>query len=296
MGYTCALCGEYFENTRHNPKYYRPVNVYMERGVSKNHFLCKACYEAKDKICDCGCKTEERTNAINMLQKHIENKSDLIQNIVKSWIDGEEKNCHTGVNDLVYYVPGPLENLFVFKDHLTILSSYYDCTDSAPWDCVMFYKYERNGEKYDNYFFDLERNRNSDIKTINGEGITTNNTYSNMSLELNMSLGDWGELLFTNYFHEHKFYFYYHHNKLMEEVLHYIMKQVTNPDAGDEEVVQTVGDVQKTAEKQIEKNEEAPMVAYSPADEIRKMKELMDCGILTREEFDRAKNKLIDKL
>lgn len=39
MGYICVLCGENFENTRQYPKYYRPVNIYMERGVSKNHFL-----------------------------------------------------------------------------------------------------------------------------------------------------------------------------------------------------------------------------------------------------------------
>lgn len=292
----CVLCGKDFERTISHPRYCRPVYIYLERGISKKHFLCPECYDAKIKVCDYGCRSEEQVVSANLLMGHIADKSDLIQNIVKSWIDGEEKCYYTDVKDLVYYVPGPVENLFVFKNHLAILSAYYDYSDGAPWDYAMFYG--NKNESQENYFVEIRNNKNPDIRTIKGEGLENcSGKYYNMALELNASLGGSGSLSFSNDYNDSfSFRFYYHQNQLMEEVYNYILNRMENPNAENEEVVQTVGNIQKTAENQVKKREDASQVIYSPADEIRKMKDLMDCGILSQEEFERAKNRLIDKL
>jgi len=291
----CVLCGKDFERTISHPKYCRPVYIYLERGISKNHFLCPECYDAKIKVCNYGCSSEEQSKSTNLLLGHIADKSDLIQNIVKSWIDGEEKCYYTDIKDLVYYVPGPVESLFVFKNHLTILSAYYDWSNGAPWDYVIFYG--NKNESKESYYVEIERNRNPDIKTLKGEDFENcSNKHHDIVLELNASLGESGSLSFSSDHFGPRFSFYYHQNQLMEEVYNYIINRMENPDAEDEEVVQTISNIQKTAENQVEKKEEALVVTYSPADEIRKMKELLDCGILSQEEFERAKNRMIDKL
>ena len=82
----------------------------------------------------------------------------------------------------------------------------------------------------------------------------------------------------------------------MEEIYNFLMKQTSI--VNEQTVVEEVkAQPQQTTyhSPAFTKSGEAEN-SFSLADEISKLKGLLDCGILTREEFDRAKNKLIDKL
>jgi len=298
----CALCEKDFDCTRYNGTY---ENAYLERGISKKHYLCTDCYNNKVVICDYAGNEKKRAEAVESIQKVMEGKSTTMRDIVNAWIDGDEKNYHSNVKDLIYYVKGPEADLYVFKDHLTILSSLEPDAGFGEdiEDYAMFYKcnapvaYNKIAE-VKNYFYQISTNENyTDLEKICGRICTeAGNRYAekNPRVELNISLGENGSLDFDGNYYSFKFY--YHQNQLMEEVYNYILNRMENPDAEDEEVVQTVSNIQKNAENQVETKEDASQVIYSPADEIRKMKDLMDCGILSREEFERAKNRLIDKL
>ena len=300
--YTCALCGKSFDTTK--LFYIRGCNyygcAYLERGISQKHYLCLECYDKKILISDLSGDEKKRQDAIEDVRKKIEDKSPVMQEIVDAWIDGEEKNYYSNVNGLVYYIKGPLASLFVFKDHLTILTAFGPRDkDVSIQDYVMFYKCKGlvdYGEvrEVKNHFFLCERGF-SDLEKVNGEINTeTANRWATKptQVELNISLGGRGTLDFDeNYY---SFEFYYHQNQLMEEVFHYIKKRMTNPDVEDD-VVQVTDNMKQASQKQTEKKEET-VVTYSPAEEIRKMKELFDCGILSQEEFDEAKKRLIGKL
>ena len=80
----------------------------------------------------------------------------------------------------------------------------------------------------------------------------------------------------------------------MEEVHNYIIGRMRSDDMDHE---MTIQDEQNSSTiSPIKKKIENIDTVYSPSEEIKIMKELFDCGILSQEEFERAKNKLIDKL
>lgn len=304
----CVLCEKEFSYTKNHPKWvFNHMLAYMERGISKKKFLCDQCYSEKLAVCNLESNADKKANAVASLQGKVQGKTITLQNVVNAWIEGEEKKYYSNTKGLVYCVTGPSANLFVFKDHLTILSAFQPSGDWSQEDYSLFYKCRVTADEHEkleevrNYFFCLPKKNISDLEKINGEIRTEQQRLYDWqirdistSIELNISLGEFGTLEFVD--RDYSFEFYYHQNQLMEEVYNYIKKHMENPDADDTEGAEAVSIAQNTLLPQNEKKEDLRMVAYSPADEIRKMKELFDCGILSQEEFERAKNRLIDKL
>jgi len=83
----------------------------------------------------------------------------------------------------------------------------------------------------------------------------------------------------------------------MEEIYNYIQSRIASPDITP---AQKSDSAQSKVSKSVETSEKKPAeesgTSFSAADEIRKMKELFDCGIISQEEFDEAKKRLISKL
>ncbi|MBP3568013.1 MAG: SHOCT domain-containing protein [Lachnospiraceae bacterium] len=229
-----------------------------------------------------------------------------MQDIVNGWINGEEKNYFLGVIDLIYYVQGPEAKLFVFKDHLTILSdfAYKKRVDQNcnMLDYSMFYKCQAHVSENEvaettNFFFQYrDRYKISDLEKINGDVEVSLVKYGKAftKLDYNISLGEYGTLSFAKC--DYSFKFFYHQNQLMEEIYNFLMRQTTivNEKTVVEEV--KIQPVQNTYNSPVLKIDSEAEKTFSLADEISKLKGLLDCGILSQEEFNRAKNKLIDKL
>jgi hypothetical protein len=226
--------------------------------------------------------------------------------LVNSWINGEEKNYFLGVNELVYYVQGPTAKLFVFEDHLTILSDY-EPDQKANQNCrvldfSMFYKCRAHVSETEvagttNFFFQYrDKYVISDLEKINGEVEVSRVKYGKAftKLDFNLSLGEYGALEFVRC--GYSFKFYYHQNQLMEEIYNYITKKTSAADEQPEVEEVKIQPSQKASSSPDQEKGSGTEKSFSLADEINKLKSLLDCGILTQEEFDRAKNKLIDKL
>ena len=120
-------------------------------------------------------------------------------------------------------------------------------------------------------------------------------------VQLEKSLGDYGTLDFVyKTFKEEmfSFKFFYHQNQLMEEIYNYIQRRISL--SGKEEVTETstepVLEMSSRRRKAMEGSAETSSVSFSPAEEIGKLKGLLDCGAITQEEYDDAKKKLLAKL
>lgn len=300
----CALCGK--NSDKIGKGKFVDLYAYLERGMSKKHFLCKECYEARNITNDIGTNGKKREEAIKKLQYHIADKPSIMQDVVNSWINGEEKNYFLGTTDLIYYVQGPEAKLFVFKDHLTILSdfAYEKRVDQNcnMLDYSMFYKCQAHVSENEvaettNFFFQYrDKYEISDLEKINGDVEVSRVKYGRAftKLEFNISLGEYGTLSFAKC--GYSFKFFYHQNQLMEEIYNFLMKKTSV--INEQTVVEEVkAQPQQTTyhSPAFTKSSEAEN-SFSLADEISKLKGLLDCGILTQEEFDRAKNKLIDRL
>ena len=118
---------------------------------------------------------------------------------------------------------------------------------------------------------------------------------------LEKSLGDYGSLDFVyNTFEETKFSFkfFYHQNQLMEEIYNYIQRRISlsGKDENAENSVEPVQIMSSRRRKAMESSVETSSANFSPAEEIGKLKGLLDCGAITQEEYDDAKKKLLAKL
>lgn len=85
------------------------------------------------------------------------------------------------------------------------------------------------------------------------------------------------------------FKFFYSQNRLMEEIYNYILRQANH--AGGMELGQDI--VQKPDK---EKSEEDNKSSFSLAEELGKLKSLLDCGVINQEEFEETKKRLINKV
>ncbi|MBP3568012.1 MAG: SHOCT domain-containing protein [Lachnospiraceae bacterium] len=292
--------------------WYQNWFAYMERGISKKYFLCPVCYDNKVTINNYSETEEKRNAAIAKIQKKIIDKSATMQEIVNGWIEGVENNYYPVTRDLVYCVEGPEASMFLFKDHLTILSTL-ETERSGTLDYALFYKCrahisERKIGNVNNFFFRYN-NEISDFDKLNGNVEVEKIKYGSAftKTELNISIGEYGTLVFyanagarLKLKGGYTFKFYYHQNQLMEEIYNYILKQAASEELdsniSENDTEQVSDKVLLSSSKPADKQEEEAGASYSPADEIRKMKELFDCGIITQEEFDEAKKRLISKL
>lgn len=307
--FKCAICGKETDCTAWDEESSH-IKVYLERGISKKDFLCDTCYQKKIIVCDYNCDEKKRNAAISYLEKKITNKSITIQNVVKAWINGEDQNCYTSAEEPVYYVEGPKASLFVFENHVTILSSFQPYENKEMLDYVYFYRCKarvsaRKVTEVKEFFAHyLEEHELSDSGKINAKYHTENiERWSQQPIELNVSLGEYGTLDFGKKdsswdTYAYSFKFYYHQNQLMEEIYNYIQSRIANSDvaASVQESNNAQSKVSKTVETPAGKPTEESGTSFSAADEIRKMKELFDCGIISQEEFDEAKKRLISKL
>jgi len=282
---------------------------YFERGISKKYCLCGECYRNKTEILNYSGEETKRNAAIKYLEEKTADKSSVVREVVDGWINGEEKNYYSNIKDLVYWVEGPMAQLFVFKDRVAVLSSFdhrYACyiTPDFRRDFLVLYKCNVQGKEVNNFCLSgyvIKDQNLSDSDILNGKvdekKLKENNLACECNVKFDIALGDYGTLDFGVF--ECSFRFFYHQNQLMEEVYNYIQKRMADPDAEDDETEPTIGNVRTSVAKQAEKKEEEKKEGtgvFSAADEIKKMKELFDCGILTQEEFDEAKKRLISKL
>lgn len=300
----CVVCGKKDVSFR----YVWEAFGYMERGISKKHFICPACYDKKTIVRNYSGDEKKRAVATSYLTSKIANKSVEVQNVVNAWINGEEHNYFASAGIPVYYVEGPRASLFVFENHISILSSFQPLSDnSAPLDYVFFYKYEamvsaKKKQEVKSVLRQYSKRDNlSDFEKIQAKLSAENiSNWKQKKIELNISMGGYGTLDFgkvegtlntEGYF----FQFYYHQNQLMEEIYNYIQNRITNSDASSTDVpVINNEHIISTKSEEISAKESG--TSFSAADEIRKMKELFDCGIISQEEFDEAKKRLISKL
>lgn len=125
----------------------------------------------------------------------------------------------------------------------------------------------------------------------------------NQGLTLEPSLGDYGSLkleLDGRYYiagcsySVFDFSFFYHQNALMEEVYNYIKSRMlgVSEEKNEETHNESVSKVSYISTKKQPKEN----TSISIADEIEKLKKLLDIGALTPEEFSEAKRKLLDKM
>ena len=84
----------------------------------------------------------------------------------------------------------------------------------------------------------------------------------------------------------------------MEEIYNYIQYRiaVNGKEEMTESEIKPEQEMSSRRRQAMESKRETEGVTFSLADEINKLKELLDCGILSQEEFDEAKKKLIAKL
>lgn len=234
----CALCGEKFEYTKKDRNY---MNAYLERGISKKHFLCRSCYEKKVTILDFAGDKEKREEAITNIYNILENRPQMVHDIVNVWIEEGGKNYYYDGDDLKYFVDGPEACLFVFEDHLTILSNFepeekgYDMDDRALiYKSNVTVRETKDAREVKNYFAYLGTRQLSDRDKIVGAGnlgryeiydCWTPEEYA-ATIELNRSFGDYGTLDFLS--RDFTFKFYYHQNRLMEEIYLYILQCMKN--------------------------------------------------------------------
>lgn len=121
-------------------------------------------------------------------------------------------------------------------------------------------------------------------------------------IQLESSLGDYGSLGFVYKTYKEEtflFKFFYHQNQLMEEIYNYLLRRITVSEQEEEMPVPPETLVQEISSRRGNTGEgvtEGESGSFSLADEISKLKGLLDCGILTQEEFDEAKKKLIAKM
>jgi len=123
-------------------------------------------------------------------------------------------------------------------------------------------------------------------------------------VRLQKSLGDYGSLEFLRYTYQDEpfsFQFFYYQNRLMEEVYNYIQSRLAISGKEEKEEENPKGNASvalaRRAKAKADAAEEGKGNAtFSLSEELTKLKGLVDCGILTQEEFDEAKKKLISKL
>ena len=118
-------------------------------------------------------------------------------------------------------------------------------------------------------------------------------------VHLEKSWGEYGSLNFNYQRYSDKvfsFKFFYHQNQLMEEIYNYMKRQISF-EGKEEETANSSGPVQimSSRRKTMESREKAEGASFSLADEIGKLKSLLDCGAITQEEFETAKKLLFDK-
>lgn len=302
--YKCAICGKDANYSTNDGG-----RAYLERGISKKDFLCSTCYQKKLLVCDYSCDEKKRSTAVSYLEKKIVNKSITVQNVVNAWINGEDQYYYTSAASPVYYVEGPRARLFVFDDHVTILGSVFGSYSEEVTDYVYYYKCKaqvsaRKTQEVKCFFAPYyDKYELSDAEKISAKLRTENyDSWEQQTMELNVSLGGYGSLDFGKKEFSwdvcaYSFSFYQHQNQLMEEIYNYIQSRIESPNAAP---AQKTGNAKTKASKPTESYEkqstEDSGASFSAADEIRKMKELLDCGIITQEEFDEAKKRLISKL
>lgn len=121
------------------------------------------------------------------------------------------------------------------------------------------------------------------------------------NIQLEKSWGEYGSLNFVymGQYHEEvfPFKFFYHQNQLMEEIYNYMKRQISF--GGKEENAEKSAEPVKTMSsrrKAMENREKEDSAGFSVAEEIGKLKSLLDCGAITLEEFEDAKKKLLAKL
>lgn len=132
---------------------------------------------------------------------------------------------------------------------------------------------------------------------------------SQSGIYLEKSLGEYGTLnfayeapsLFNMAGNIFKFKFFYYQNQLMEEVYNYIVRQVNL--AGDtDRHADMSSNVETTQAKSFYRSNqevttgEGDKAGFSLADEISKLKGLLDCGAITQDEYDEAKKRLISRV
>ena len=301
----CAICGKpatewgILGRGRHR--------ICVERGVTQNEFLCGDCYTKKIILRDYSSDEKKRNSAINFFQKKISGKATVLQEIINTWINGEEINYYRNAKEPMYYVEGPKASMFVFDDHLTILSC--GLSDDDTLDYVYMYKCNakvsaRKTQEVKRFFMQYRNEyKLSDVEKINADFHTdrvSENNWEQESISISIAVGGYGVLEFGQCQHEYdtkhyKFVFYSHQNQLMEEIYNYIQRQIDETDVKED--VSNSGESQASLELSKDKmSDNTPAIVCSPAEEIKKMKELFDCGILSQEEFDEAKKRLISKL
>lgn len=310
--------------------------AYFERGMSEKLFLCDSCYSHKVNLLDFSIDEKTYNASKSYMEARVEGKVAEIRNVVEAWINGEGINYFPEPTDLVYYAEGPEAHLFVFKDRVVILSSKVSLSytewdtssiikdryrerkekDIRTWDkrvvlCngkreVVEFPHGKLLEVKEMNYLDIPGNRKSDYVLDDEKPV-----------DLDISLGEYGTLSF-NYsgyadrylygkdiggydFRRWKitFRFFYHQNQLMEEIYNYIQCRLNHAEEEKKETLTPVQKVTASGARRMQAKESTDQkigTGLSLADEISKLKGLLDCGILTQEEFDKAKNKLIDMM
>lgn len=291
--YCCTLCGTKFAyglmgsqllpgilgNSR--------VVPYLDRGLSKKEYICAKCYHAKIMIYHLEGSSEKREVARQYLSAMNNNQSSIIQDLLEGWINAIEHNPFSELNGLMYYVKGVYSSIFVFDDHITQLSDIKGHTKSDVGISDFIFKFS------DPEIKDKDRNRQGEMFVFQPSYIQDDvqKVLANVRFEdkflykgpkrigLEKGIKDCGYLSIG----KQRFYYYSHQNYLMEEVYNFILQRMNEENVCEED-----------KNLSVQNGKEASYV-YSPADELRKIKDLLDCGIITEKEFADIKEKIISK-
>jgi len=320
----CIVCGQKAGDS---------VNwAYFERGMSEKLFICDTCHSHKVNLLDFSIAEETYNASRSYMEARIEGKVSEIRSVVEAWINGEGNCYFPESEDLMYYAEGPEAHLFVFEDRVVILSSKVSLS-YTEFDMSLagfFSNREKERKEKDVYTRDIRINfgeqkrefaiyrhwaldeiKESDYRVSTARIDTDYVLDAKKPIELDISLGTYGVLNF-NYegdwikgvegtYSKSKvsFCFFYHQNQLMEEIYNYIQSRLNHAKENNKETSTPMQKVTASAARRMQAKESAEgknNTGSSLADEITKLKGLLDCGILTQEEFDRAKNKLIDMM
>lgn len=260
--------------------------------------------ELEENVCLCKECDKHRTNliygeSVEESKKYFEeikgNCVKEIAGIIDEWCEQRFVNHFKTVEKPMYYIENEDIFMLVFKKKVMNISK------SDGYSYIFYYQ---NGYLYSCYQRNYVYLYALNIDDCNELGRGWKKEPDPFYIHLKKCFGNSDGMLTLNGINF--FSFKYSQNSIMEEIYNYISRRISVMQSGgyseenDPELNGNYEEESSVIEKQNEEEyndeEHEENIIFSPADEIRKFKELYDLGIIDEEEFKDAKARLINKL
>lgn len=276
----CVCCG-------FDASIVRLFGIELEEDV----YICEECDKHRTNLIY-GVSVEESKKYFHEIKNNCVKE---IAGIIDEWCGQRFVNHFKTVEKPMYYIENENEFMLVFKKKVMNISK------SDGYSYIFYYQ---NGYLYSCWQSTFPYLYALNIDDCNQLGKGWHNEPESFYIHLKKCFGNSDGMLTLN--GVDFFSFKYSQNSIMEEIYNYISRRISVMQSGgyleenDPELNGNYEEESSVIEKQNEEEyndeEHEENIIFSPADEIRKFKELYDLGIIDEEEFKDAKARLINKL